>query len=205
MKLTLLVVSAAVLAAGCQPAATRAWQSASLPTHDPQRAFEAAKDVLAKHFEIGSANWTKGTIETRPQLFDGSKSGTISDFRGAGGRWRRTVSFELDRDALTVVARVAVRLEREGTAAAIALAGSGGEGGRVADVPPTLPLVATPGAKSGEQVWTEVGYDAPLAREILNQVIERVGQLEKGEAAPMGPSPKSALEETRKLGAGEAR
>jgi hypothetical protein len=199
MKNILLILSIAAVAAGCQSAATRAWQSADLPTHDTQRAFEAAKDVLARHFEIANANWTKGTIETKPQLFDRSKSGTISDFRGAGGRWRRSVSFELDRDALTMVARVAVRLEREGTAAAIALAGSGGEGGRVADVPPTLPLIATPGAKSSEQVWTEVGYDASLAREILNQIIERAGRLEKGEAAPMGLSPKAALEETRKL------
>ena len=205
MKNILLLLPVLAAVAGCQSAATRAWQQADLPTHDAQRAFEAAKDVLSKHFQIASANWTKGIIETRPQLFDRSRSGTLSDIRGAGGRWRRTVSFELDRDALTMVARVAVRLEREGTATAIALAGSGGEGGRVADVPPTLPLAATPGARSGEEVWTEVGYDASLAREILNQIIERAGQLEKGEAAPEGQSPKAALEETKKLGAGEGR
>jgi hypothetical protein len=196
----LMLTAAALAAGGCGEAATRAWQRADLPTHDWQLAFDAAQDVLKGHFDIAEANLTQGTVETKPQLVDRPRSGTLADIRGAGGRWRRTVSVELGRGGLAITASVAVRLERESTAAAIAIAESGGYEQRPADVPRSQPLIAEPGARPQTPVWVEVGYDAQLAREILSQIAERVQKAEKGEAPPMGQSPKEAADETRRIG-----
>ena len=192
MSRILLVVAAAALAAGCEGAATRAWQSAELPTHDRQRAFDAAQDVLAKHFEVARANYTQGTIETKPQAFDRERSGTLADLRGAGGRWRRTVSFELSRGGLAMTGRAAVRLEREATAAAVAIAESGGHEPVAADGPPSRLPGAQPGARTGGEVWVEVGYNASLAYEILAQIAQQIAQAEKGETRPEVPTAKDA-------------
>jgi hypothetical protein len=197
MKRLLLVLVAAALGAGCEGAATRAWQSAELPTHDRQRAFDSARGVLAGHFEIARANYAQGTIETKPQVFDRERSGTLADLRGAGGRWRRTVSFELSRGGLAMTGRAAVRLEREATAAAVAIAESGGYEPVAADGPPSRLPGAQPGAKTGGDVWVEVGYDAPLAREILAEIAQQIAQAEKGETRPEVPTAKDA-EDARK-------
>jgi hypothetical protein len=200
-KIALLAATLLVSAVGCQTAATRAWQQADLPTHDRQRAFDAARAVLGKHFEIAEASWTKGTIETKPQLIDRKKAGTLADFRGAGGRWRRTVSFELSSSELTVVGMVAVRLEREGTDQAVAIARSGGYETHAVDAPSSEPFGMSPNARPGQQVWVEVGYDKDMAREILAEIGERVGGMEKADAPPAVATPKEEAEEMQKLGA----
>ena len=200
LKLLTVLVVAAVVAGGCGESASRAWQHAQLPTHDWQTAFQVSQDVLKEHFEIAEASVTKGTIVTRPAVFERARSGTLADIRGAGGRWRRTVSLELSRGGLEVEARAAVILEREGTNAAIAIAESGGFGDRANDVPRSQPLISERG-RGPAPVWTEVGNDPTLAREILAQITERLQKLEKQDAPPALPSPQEAAEETRKLGA----
>ena len=200
LKFIPVLVVAALAAGGCQDAATRTWQNARLPTHDWQRAFEVSQEVLKEHFDIGEASVTKGTIVTRPQAFDRAKGLTLADIRGAGGRWRRTVTIELSRGGLDVDARVAVILEREGTNAAIAIAESGGYAGRANDVPRSQPLISERGRGSAP-VWVEVGSDAGLAREILAQIAERIQKAEKQDAPPSVPGAKEAFEETRRLGA----
>ncbi|MCX5674726.1 MAG: hypothetical protein NTX87_06935 [Planctomycetota bacterium] len=195
LLLSVALMAVALLAGGCGEAATRAWQRAELPTHDWPRAFDAARDVLKEHFEIADASMTAGTLETKPQVLDRARSGTLADLRGAGGRWRQTVSVELDRGGLAIGARVAVRLEREATAAAVAITESGAN----------EPRVAESGARAQRPVWVEVGYDAPLAREILVQIADRVRKMEQGEMPSMGQSPKEALEETRRIGAEQGR
>jgi hypothetical protein len=200
IKSLLSLVVLTVFAGGCQLGVSRPWQQADLPTHDRQRAFNAAKDVLAKHFEIAEASWTRGVIETKPQVFDRKKAGTLADLRGAGGRWRRTVYVEFENSDLTVVALVAVRLEREGTDQAISIAKTGGYGGHSVDVPRAEPFGSASRTGSAEQVWVEVGYDASQAKELLAQISEAIARLEKGEAPPAGLSPKEEAEETRRLG-----
>jgi hypothetical protein len=195
-----VLVVAALLAGGCGEMSSRAWQHAQLPTHDWQRAFDVSQEVLKEHFDIAEASLTKGTIVTRPQGFDQPRSGTLADIRGAGGRWRRTVSLELSRGGLAMDARVAVILEREGTSAAIAIAESGGYEQRVADVPRSQPLISERG-RGPAPVWVEVGSDTALAREILAQISERLQKMERQEAPPAIQSPEEAAEETRKLGA----
>jgi hypothetical protein len=192
-----------VTAVGCQSGATRSWQAATMPTHDKQIVFDAARSVLKEHFEIAEENWTQGTIETKPQLFDRARTGTLADMRGAGGRWRHTVSVELERDGLDVILKVAVRNEREATAQAIAIAEAGGYEPRVTDVPRSQPMISEPGSAGNKQVWVEVGYDSSLAKEILSEISVRVSKAERGEAAPSAPgeSPKEISEETRRFGA----
>ena len=206
MKHAWLLAGLVVAVAGCNGAATRAWQRADLPTHDRQRAFEAAQEVLEKHFKIARANYTEGTIETRPQSFDRKKAGTLADLRGAGGQWRRTVSVELDRDGLTIVARAAVRLEREATAAAVA-ASEAAQPADAADheVPRAAPLQTRRDTGAGREVWVEVGYDNNMAQEILAQIAERVRQEEQSESVPQGQSPQQAAEESRRLGEQQGR
>jgi len=199
-ELAALLALLALAVAGCGGAASRAWQRAELSTHDWQRAFQAAQDVLASHFEIAESSLPRGAIETRPELVDRPRTGTLADIRGAGGRWRRTVSLELERSGLAVGARAAVRLEREATASAVALADSGGYERRPADVPRAASPGAEPGAAAQRPVWVEVGYDAGMAREILAEIAERVRKLERGDAVPAFPSPKEAAEERRKMG-----
>jgi len=198
MKPLVFVASAMFLAAGCENAATRAWQRAPLGTHDRQLAFNAAQEVLGKHFEVARASFVQGTIETKPQVFDRKREGTLSDLRGAGGRWRRIVSFEIERESLEILGRVAVRLERENTAGAFAIAETGGYEARAVDVPRSQPLITESGARPGREVWVEVGYDTSLAREIVSEIASHVAQMEKGEAMPADQSPEAATEETRK-------
>jgi hypothetical protein len=200
IQLIPVLVIAGLLAGGCGEMSSRAWQHAQLPTHDWQSAFDVSHEVLKKHFDIAEASVTKGTIVTKPAVFDRPRSGTLADIRGAGGRWRRTVSLELSRGGLVMDARVAVILEREGTNAAIAIAESGGYGERSTDVPRSQPLISERG-RGPAPVWVEVGSDANLAREILAQISERLQKMERQEAPPAGQSPKEAAEETRKLGA----
>ncbi|MCX5685840.1 MAG: hypothetical protein NT049_19475 [Planctomycetota bacterium] len=200
LKFIPVLVVAAILAGGCQDAANRTWQNARLPTHDWQRAFEVSREVLKEHFEIGESSVTKGTIVTRPQAFDRAKGLSLADLRGAGGRWRRTVTIELSRGGLDIDARAAVILEREGTNAAIALAQSGGYEEHTTDVPRSRVYGSERGSGT-PPVWTEVGNDAGLAREILAKISERLQKAEQQEALPNMQSPKDAAEETRKLGA----
>jgi hypothetical protein len=204
MKHVLLAVPLVVLAAGCQQGATRSWQQAELPTHDRQLAFDAARAVLAKHFEVTEANWVQGTLATLPQIFERPRTGTLADIRGAGGRWRRTVHVELSRAGLAITARAAVLLEREATEGAIAIAEAGGYGPRAVDVPRSEPLAAEPG-KPKHLVWVATGYDTQLAREVLSEIAERAARGEKGEALPVGQSPKEAAEETGRIGAEPGR
>jgi hypothetical protein len=189
------LIALVLLAAGCQAQDLRPWQQANLPTHNSQLAFQAAREVMAAHFEIAEASWTKGTIETRPQAFDGKRAGTLADVRGAGGRWRRIVSFELAHDESAVVGMVNVRLEREGTAQAVAIAQSGGDEGRGVEGPRSQPFASRP----GDAVWTEVGRDDALARELLSEIAERIAKAEKGEALPVESSPQKEIDEARRL------
>jgi hypothetical protein len=200
MKRLLLIAALAAAAAGCNARAVRPWQSAEMPTHDRQHVFNAAREVLAKHFQVAEANFAAGAIETRPQVFDRSKSGTLADWRGAGGRWRRTAYFEIDRAALEIRARVAVRLEREETAAAVAITEARSDA-RESELPRVGPRYNKPPSRPSDEVWVEVGYDAPLARELLSAIAQRAGQLEQGDRTPDGQSPKEAADEARRLGA----
>ncbi len=200
MKRSMWLVLVVVLGAGCQEA-TRGWERQPMPSHDRQRVFEAARTVLQEHFEIAEARVVRGTIETEPQIFERRRDGTLADLRGAGGQWRRTVFVGLDRDGLTVVARVAVLLEREATEAAVAMA----DQHRTApeDERPTALDAERPhaGFRSPEPVWMEVGYEASLARELLSAIAERVRTLESEHAVPRGPSPGDVAEEVRRIGA----
>ena len=198
LGLNLLMV-VAVAAGGCG-AAARGWEESSLPTHDREKAFEAARKVLSQHFELAESNWARGEIRTRPQFLDRQRTGTLADVRGAGGRWRSTALCEIGRDGMTIIARVAVRMEREATAAAVAMAETGTDD-RASDVPRSVPRIAEPGAKADREVWVEMGYDRPMARELLAQIAEEVQKSETREALPPDQSPDQILEESRRIGA----
>lgn len=192
-----LVAVLALTGVGCQ--ASRAWQELELPTHDRQKAFDAARETLEKHFGVAEASWAKGTVETRPQLFDRKREGTLADLRGAGGRWRRTVSCAIGRSGLSMVASVAVRLEREATVAAAVMTETGRpEGAERASG--TAPGSSRAVARPEGLVWADAGYDEGLAREVLSEIAARVRELEQGEAVPEGPSPRDLVEEARQIG-----
>ena len=191
---------AALLAGGCAETSSRAWQHACLPTHDWQRAFDVSQEVLKEHFDIAEASVTKGTIVTKPAVFDRPRGGTLADIRGAGGRWRRTVTLELSRGGLAVDARAAVILEREGTNAAMAIAQSSGYEEQTVDVPRSR-VYGTDRGGAPPPVWVEVGSDDALAREILAKIAQRLEGFDKQETMPSPSSPRQAFEETQKLGA----
>ena len=198
MKRTLLLLTAVAAAAGCQEA-SRAWQRQPMPSHDRQRVFQAARAVLEQHFRIADANLIRGTIATEPTIFDRGGSGTLADLRGAGGRYRRTAFFEMERSGLTVVGKVAVRLEREATEAAVAASAqhrTAPEEERPADQPGDPVLAERP----KEPVWMDVGEDESLARELLGAVARRVREMERDVTVPTGQSPREAAEEVRRLG-----
>ncbi|MBE3132477.1 MAG: hypothetical protein IMZ55_03315, partial [Acidobacteria bacterium] len=113
---------------------------------------------------------------------------------------RRTASFEMDRDGLTILGRVAVRLEREATAAAVAMSETA-RPERADELPPSAPGNGRGVSRPEKEVWVEVGYDDALARELLAAVAEEIRKAEGGEALPPGQSPKDAAEETRRIGA----
>ena len=194
-----LILAGLVAAAGCQ-GALRGWESAPLATHDREKAFEAAREVLGRHFEIAEANWTSGVIETRPAIYKGKAEGTLADLRGAGGRWRRTATCELARDGLTIVARMRVRTEREGTATAVEVASSTSDG-RAMETPAAISRGEAPGMRRESDVWVDAGHDATMARELLGQIAERIRRMEDEETVPAGPSPKEVLEEGKRIGA----
>ena len=200
MKRVLLVLGLVMTAAGCRAGASRGWQRSPMPTHDRQHVFEAAREVLAEHFEVADVNFVRGTIETKPQVFERRRSGTLADVRGAGGRWRRTVLFEMGRDGLTVTAAVAVRLQREATEAAVAMTETA-RPARIDELPPSSHGNGRVGRRPVTDVWMDVGYDDALARELLSAIAERVGARERREAVPPGQSPREAAEETRRIGA----
>jgi len=198
MKRMLLLVLTAAAAAGCQEA-TRSWQRLPMPSHDRQRVFQAAREVLSKHFTIADANITRGTIETEPAVFERGGGGTLADLRGAGGRWRRTAFFRTERSGLTVVAKVAVRLEREATEAAVAVAAQH----RTApeeELPTESAGAPALAERPKELVWMELGEDKSLARELLGAIAQRVREMERDTAVPTGQSPREAAEEVRRLG-----
>ena len=196
-----IAVALACGSLGCQ-ASARGWESSDLPTHDRQRAFDAAREVLGEHFELDRVNWARGEIETRPKGFEGPREGTLADVRGAGGAWRRAVACRIGRDGLTIVASVRVRMEREATAAAAAMYQTGTDE-RASEVPRTEPAPGPRGAYPGDKVWMEVGWDAALAREVLSEIASRVGEAERREQVPTGQTPADMAEETRRIGAEE--
>jgi hypothetical protein len=103
---------------------------------------------------------------------------------------------------MAMAASVAVRLEREATAAAAMISETGGpEHAERASG-------ATPGTSRAVQqperlVWTDAGYDAGLAREILSEIAARVSEMEQGEALPEGPSGRDLVEEAQEIGSRE--
>jgi len=198
MKRSLLLLLVPVVAAGCKEA-TRAGQRQPMHSDDRQRVCQAAREVLEEHFQIADANVIRGTIETEPQVFDRGGGGTLADLRGAGGQWRRTVYFGMERSGLTVVGKVAVLLEREATAAAIAVA----EQHRTApedELPARSDRDHSLGDRPKQPVWMDVGEEKSLARELLGTIAQRVRAMEREEAVPMGQSPREAAEEVRRLG-----
>ena len=201
-KRALLVLGLAATVAGCGGAASRGWQRNPMPSHDRQRVFEAARKVLDEHFEVADSNVVRGTITTRPQIFDRQRTGTLADVRGAGGKWRRTVSFEMDRDGLTVVAAMSVRLQREATEAALAMSETA-RPDRLDELPPSTHGGVRVGPRRSRPVWVDVGYDDALARELLAMLAERVRAGQQRDAIPQGQSPEDAAEETRRIGARE--
>jgi len=190
-----LLLVLALAAGGCSGAGMRPWQTADMATGERQRVFEAAREVLARHFELAEVNFVKGVIETRPQVFEKSRSGTLADLRGAGGRWRRTAYFEMSPGATSVTAWIAVREEREATAAAEAIVGADER-----ELPRVGPNYEKSASRPARQVWVEIRYDAGLARELLAAISDRVRQLDRDDRIPPDQSPKDAAEETRRLG-----
>ncbi|MGB2754235.1 MAG: hypothetical protein WBE00_03905, partial [Phycisphaerae bacterium] len=69
------------------------------------------------------------------------------------------------------------------------------------DVPRSVPRIAEPGAPADREVWVEVGYDRPMARELLAQIAQEVEKSEMREALPPDQSPDQVLEESRRIGA----
>jgi hypothetical protein len=202
MKPTTLAVTLAVLAAGaagCDADALRTWQQMDLPTHNRQLAFETAKDVIGKHFEIATASWVQGAIETKPQLFEGKKSGTLADYRGAGGRWRRVVSFELADNGFTMVGMADVRLQREATDQAVAAARTGGSEEGASGRPRSEPFGTAATRRSGEAVWVDAGRDDALAKELLGEIAEQAGQAAKRDAIPALSTPDKEFDDARNL------
>ena len=200
--LVMVAVSAlAVAAFGCRGAQSRAWQSSPMPSHDRQTVFEAGRDVLAKHFEIAEESFTAGSISTKPKIVDRPRTGTLADVRGAGGQWRRMAVFSMDRDGLSIVARMAVMLQREATEAAIAAEAASGVRGE--EAPGMGSQVGPAAPKRTGEVWVDVGSDDALARELLAEIAERVRRVSGQDAMPEGQSPREAAEETRRIGAQE--
>jgi len=177
----------------------RGWQRQAMPSHDRQRVFQAAQDVLDEHFDIAEASIVRGTIETKPQVFNRRREGTLADVRGAGGQWRRTVFFGAERSGLTMVCKVAVLLEREATEAAVASADQHRNAPET-EVPVAPESDRSLAGRPKKAVWMETGYEDALARELLSAILERVRQLEGDMAMPMGQSPREAAEEVRRLG-----
>ncbi|HUX02930.1 MAG TPA: hypothetical protein VMY35_18375 [Phycisphaerae bacterium] len=196
---SVLAVAVAALAAGCG-SASRGWEQASLATHDREKAFEAARKVLGRHFGVAEANWVRGEIRSRPKVLDRERAGTLADVRGAGGRWRGTAVCEIDREGLVAVARVTVRLEREATAATAVMADTGRED-QGQDKPPSVPRMAEPGPGTDREVWVETGYDRPMARDLLAEIVQEVQRLESRETLPPDQSPQDIVEESRQMGA----
>ena len=196
---SVLAVVVAALAAGCG-STSRGWEQASLATHDREKAFEAARKVLSRHFELAESNWTRGEIRTRAKVLDRQRTGTLADVRGAGGRWRGTASCEIAREGMDLIARVTVRLEREASAAAAVMADTGRED-QGQDKPPSVPRMAEPGPGVEREVWIETGYDRAMARDLLAEIAQEVQRLEGRDALPPDQSSQDIVEESRQMGA----
>jgi hypothetical protein len=185
----------ALTAVGCET--SRPWQSRVLGTNDRQMAFDLAKEFLGQHYEVAESNWTAGTIQAKPQMFEGKKFGTLADVRGAGGRWRRIVYCEVDHDGLGIVARVAVLQQRETSAAGAAVAFDTGQPEHASGAKQP-PIEGQEYERPVRRVWTDAGYDAGLAREILGELAAKVEQSERRETTPQGQSAKDLIEESKK-------
>lgn len=198
VKRLILVAILALTAVGCET--TRPWQTRVLATGDRQRVFDLAKEFLSQHYEVADSNWGEGAIETKPQMFEGKKFGTLADLRGAGGRWRRTVYCEVEHEGTGMAVRVAVLQQRETSEAGAAVAFDTGQPER----PSTSrqpPLAGQEYDRPGRRVWTDAGYDAGLAREILGELAAKVEQTERRETTPQGQSANDIVEESKKYAA----
>ncbi len=194
----ILLVALATSLGGCV-AQLRGWEQTTLPTHDRQRAFDAARAVLERHFEVAESSWTRGVIETEPRVFEREPGTSLADLRGAEARWRRTATCELGRDGLTMTARVMVRLQRQGTDQAAVMSG-GTDGDAYRQVPESSPPGTMPGSARPREVWTDVGYDEAFAEKLLDEIREEVRRGEAREAAPPGETPEEVFEESYEIG-----
>jgi hypothetical protein len=181
--------------AGCA-AGERAWQSARLPTHDRDRAFAAAREVLGRRYGVADANWSRGVVEAKPQRFAGPGKGTLADLRGAGGAWRRTATCRIERDGLDILARVAVRLERDRSAEALAMADVGREAGS-GEAPRTVVEPTRTGA--AREAWVDAGYDRETARELLAAIENEVRRAGAEDVVPDVDAPRDLMEESKRI------
>ncbi|NBB95901.1 MAG: hypothetical protein GVY16_09210 [Planctomycetes bacterium] len=112
---TMILLSLALLAAGCQPAtqglAPGRGTTRALGDVSYGQAFATAKVVLAQYFPIEEADVNTGVITTRPRAVDAGNDRLLG-----GSPARQRARMEITRQNGVPFAQVAVTQERQGSA-----------------------------------------------------------------------------------------
>jgi len=126
-------------------------------------AFATARETMAQHFSVLSADPDTGQIVCRPKLIEGRPERLLG-----GSPARQIASLRLRREDNLVVAQVSVKIEREGSGVHSTRIGYQENYNEVPNKTPADETAATTAEQN--QTWQTEGYDHATERLILEDI-----------------------------------
>jgi hypothetical protein len=185
MLLTLGLVSGCDPAPGVTDVPRANWSRQRMADADGGRAFDAAQYALRQWFTIDVADRSEGLLTTVPAEYD--ERGGTGRIRDTAikypNRMRRRATVRVQGDGAEVSVDCVVIRERLDTADMRVFRLNR----QFDDVGNETPIEQEAGSSAGQnEVWTDVGRDRSLERQILDVVRERLGSQTQPAAAGAG-------------------
>jgi hypothetical protein len=180
-----MCLAAGALLAGCSRDAELGFTVRTLPSVSDDQAAAAAELAFQEHFRIDRPlAGGQVVLELRSVPQDREQLGGTGRLRDEAvqhpNRVRRIALLRLLREAGRLQAHCQVLLERQDTADVEMFR----QDRRREDTPTYTPLDSESATPEQNAVWTVVGRDAELEREIVASLIERLTPTEPGEPSP---------------------
>ncbi|MCK6456663.1 MAG: hypothetical protein L6Q92_09070 [Phycisphaerae bacterium] len=184
-------ILAGILSVGCDPADRRAdipragWTSQRIEAGSEADVFEAARFAVSQWFRINEARPSEGMITTYPNETEerGGTGRIRDDAIGYRNRIRRLATVRVRKTGAGVATECVVVRERLDTSDMRVF-----ETNRQFNDVPNQTQISGEGATSARQneVWTEVGRDRALERDILRAIRDRLAQPQRSAAPTAG-------------------
>jgi hypothetical protein len=181
-------MASAILIAGCEAESGLGYTVRALPVSSDEQAVTAAQDAFREHFRIEHSSMGPAVLlELRSLPAEGTQQGGTGrlgdEMLSAPARVRRVAMLRLARRGEQLRAFCQVRQQRLDTSEMEMFR----RDQQRLDVPTETPIDQQGATREQEAVWTDVGRDTALEREIIASLIERLSATLPGGTPPEQP------------------